>query len=387
MSSKRRTSGRSSKNKSARTNGRALAPRPGASPPTRDDHTRFAQESEELAERYPEDREQLLMEAADAWSDAGEYDRAVALYERFLDPEGEGCAEPDLVDAFRIGTLWDAGREEEARAAVTAFRKRHPRDAGAWNFVAEAFEERGETATAAECYTAGVTHALGTGAPVTVDTVEADPHHFDVGTLFIGRHRVRRLLDEPHDDWDDVADALHERRASPLLGRVNTLDERHDPVRLRRLKEEGSVMLEDELRGLLDSLPADDRPTRATLRSVCVLYWPPEEFAQLLTRWPKAADAYGDDQAGHRRQVERTLRELSDEGAPSLAVGHATLTGLTAYAAGDGGSPDSPATRSAYGAELARRGEAADWPPPRNGPCWCGSERKYKKCCGNPALD
>ncbi|WP_371131514.1 SEC-C metal-binding domain-containing protein [Streptomyces sp. Ag109_O5-10] len=20
-----------------------------------------------------------------------------------------------------------------------------------------------------------------------------------------------------------------------------------------------------------------------------------------------------------------------------------------------------------------------DWPPARNGPCWCGSERKYKK--------
>ncbi|MEV6140612.1 SEC-C metal-binding domain-containing protein [Nocardia sp. NPDC051990] len=23
-----------------------------------------------------------------------------------------------------------------------------------------------------------------------------------------------------------------------------------------------------------------------------------------------------------------------------------------------------------------------DWPPPRNAPCWCGSGRKYKKCCG-----
>ena len=25
-------------------------------------------------------------------------------------------------------------------------------------------------------------------------------------------------------------------------------------------------------------------------------------------------------------------------------------------------------------------GEA--WPPGRNDVCWCGSERKYKKCCG-----
>lgn len=387
MSSKRRSSGKSNKNKSARTSRRTPAPRPSAPPPAPEAHTKFAQESEELAERYPEDREQLLMEAADAWSGAGEYDRAVALYERLLEPEGEGCAEPDLVDAFRVGALWDAGREEEARAASTAFRKRHPRDAGAWNVVSEAFEERDETTTAAEWYTAGVTHALGTGTPVTVDTVEADPHHFDVGMLVIGRHRVRRLLGEPHDDWDDVADALHERHASPLLGRVSTLDEMHDPILLRRMKEGSSEFLEDEIGKLLESLPADDRPTPATLRSVCVLYWPPEEFAQLLTRRPKAEEAYGDDHAGHRRQVERTLRDLWDEGAPRLAVGHATVSGLEAFARGGGGSPDTPATRSAYGAELARGGQSADWPPPRNGPCWCGSERKYKKCCGNPALD
>ena len=25
------------------------------------------------------------------------------------------------------------------------------------------------------------------------------------------------------------------------------------------------------------------------------------------------------------------------------------------------------------------------WPPGRNEPCWCGSGRKYKKCCGAPS--
>ena len=24
------------------------------------------------------------------------------------------------------------------------------------------------------------------------------------------------------------------------------------------------------------------------------------------------------------------------------------------------------------------------WPPGRNQPCWCGSGRKYKKCCAAP---
>ncbi|MGO9505871.1 MAG: SEC-C metal-binding domain-containing protein, partial [Mycobacterium sp.] len=28
----------------------------------------------------------------------------------------------------------------------------------------------------------------------------------------------------------------------------------------------------------------------------------------------------------------------------------------------------------------------ASWPPGRNQPCWCGSGRKYKKCCAAPSL-
>ncbi|MGW0827294.1 SEC-C domain-containing protein [Streptomyces sp. NPDC002845] len=385
MSSKRHTSGKKSKSNKARASGSAPAFRPGA-PPLSADHAKAAQECERLAEEHPEDREELLLEAADEWSDVGEYDRALALYDRLLNSEGGGCEEPDLVDAFRIDVLWDAGREEEARAAATAFRKRHPRHAGAWNFVAEAFEAREERATASECFTAGVTHALGAGMPVTVDTVEADPYHYDIEMLVIGRHRVRRLLGEPHDDWDEVADALHERRAAPFIGHATPLDEMHDPLRLMRLAEGAPEALESEIRALPDRLRGGNLPAGAALRSTCVLYWPPEEFTGLLERWPKAADAYGSDHAGHRRQVERTLRELSEEGATHLAVGHATVSGLEAHAEESGGSPDAPDTRSAYAAELARRRQVADWPPPRNASCWCGSERKYKKCCGSPAL-
>ncbi len=387
MFSKRHTRGKKSKkskNKQARANRSAPAFRPSA-PPSPADHARAAQECEELAEQYPEDREELLMEAADAWSDAGEYDRALALYERLLDPRNEGCAEPDLVDAFRISTLWDAGRDEEARAEAAAFRKRHSRHAGAWNFLAEAIEARDETATAAEWFTAGVTHVLGASATVTVDSVEAHPHHYDIEMLVIGRHRVRRLLGEPHDDWDEVADALHERRAAPFLGRVTPLDEMHDPLRLMRIAEHAPKALEAAIEALPDELRGGHRPARTALRTTCVLYWPPEEFAGLLARWPKAADAYGSDHADHRWQVEHTLRKLSEEGATHLAIGHATVRGLEAHAEEGGGSLDAPDTRSAYAAELARLGQTADWPPHRNGPCWCGSARKYKKCCGNPA--
>ncbi|UUU21016.1 SEC-C domain-containing protein [Streptomyces sp. DSM 40750] len=384
MSSKHRTGGKNGKNK--KTHGSRRTPARLPSPPPRMD-AQVAEECERLAEQYPEDREQLLLEAAGEWGGAGEHARAVALYERLLGQEGdEAVEEPDLVDAFRISALWDAGRDEEARAAAAAFRRRHPRHAGAWNVVAEAFEARDENATAAEWFTAGVTHTMGVGTPVTVDTVEADSRSYDIEMLVIGRHRVRRVLGEPHDDWDEVADALHERRAVPLLGRVRPLDEMHDPLRPKRIAEGDTECLEMEIEALAGALHKESSTVPGGLRKTCVLYWPPEEFARLLERWPNVADAYGNDPAEHLRQVERTLRELSDQGGTHLAVGRATVRGLEAYGETEGGAPDAPSTRSAYAADLARTGQATDWPPPRNAPCWCGSERKYKKCCGNPAL-
>ncbi|MFG2883020.1 SEC-C domain-containing protein [Streptomyces sp. NPDC048297] len=381
MSSKRRTTGKS---KTKRTSGRAPAFRvaaPALSP------AQAAEECVRLAEQYPEDQEDLLREAAEAWSDAGEHERALALYERLLDPQGGGCREPDLVDALRISALWDAGRGDEARAAAAAFRRRHPRDGGAWTFVAEAFESEDGAAAAAPWFTAGIAHVLGAGTPVTTDTVEESSDGsdgFDVETLLIGRHRVRRLLGEAHDDWDDVADELHQRRASPLHGRMRPLDELHDPVRLARLADGGPDALAAEFEELADALAEDG--TLHSPPATCLLFWPQEEFVRLLQRWPSAASSYGDDHAGHLRQVERTLRELSDQGGTHLAVGRATVSGLEAYARSTGESAAAAATWSAYAAELARGGQAVYWPPPRNGPCWCGSARKYKKCCGNPAL-
>ncbi|MER6633277.1 SEC-C domain-containing protein [Streptomyces sp. NPDC000987] len=377
MSSKRHAPGKKKTRNTRRTShARRTAP-PSVTP------AQAAQEYEGLAEQYPEDREELLREAADAWREAGEHERALKLYERLLDPESGGCREPDVVDAWRIDTLWEAGRPEAARAAAAAFRKRHPRDAAAWSLVAGVFESADQTVTAAEWYTAGVTHALGAGAAVTADVIQDADDSFGLEELLIGRHRVRRMLGEPHDDWDDVADTVHERRASFAPGRVRPLDELHDPLRLKRLAEGDPAALRAEMEEI--TAERDEAVLPGPLRT-CVLFWPPDEFARLLECWPAVVDAYGDDQADHLRQVERTLRELSDQGGTHLAVGRATVSGLEADARETGGSPDMPAARSRYAAELARRGEATDWPPPRNGPCWCGSERKYKKCCGNPAL-
>jgi uncharacterized protein YecA (UPF0149 family) len=43
---------------------------------------------------------------------------------------------------------------------------------------------------------------------------------------------------------------------------------------------------------------------------------------------------------------------------------------------------DPEEARVPYAVERLSRGEVIWWPPGRNAPCWCGSGRKYKKCCG-----
>jgi uncharacterized protein YecA (UPF0149 family) len=59
-----------------------------------------------------------------------------------------------------------------------------------------------------------------------------------------------------------------------------------------------------------------------------------------------------------------------------------TVDGLQAHAEESGHDPGSGEARSSYAATLLQAGDAVVWPPGRNEPCWCGSERKYKKCCG-----
>ncbi|GGL92144.1 preprotein translocase SecA [Streptomyces fumigatiscleroticus] len=335
---------------------------------------------EALARQYPEDREEILLDAAVCWKDAEQYDRALAVYQQLLDG---GCDEPELTEAYRISTLWEAGRIGEARDAAARLRRRHPTDAGAWNVVAELFETAGELHDAADWFTAGITHLLGPATPLTRTAVEdaADPDGIE--ELAIGRHRVRRRLGQPHDDLDRLADTLHEHRPALLRGH-RTLDELHDPDRLRAA-ESGDA---EALRASIDELTAEIAARRSALsrpRMTCALFWPEPEFARLMDKWPDLADDYGTEHHEHVRGVEKRLRRLSEEGEVHLGVALGSVTDYETFTRNEGLSPRDGDARAEYAADLAARGRSQSWPPPRNGPCWCGSGRKYKKCCGDPA--
>ncbi|MFD0329108.1 SEC-C domain-containing protein [Streptacidiphilus monticola] len=263
-------------------------------------------------------------------------------------------------------------------------RAQHLRDGGAWNVVAEMFETAGELAEAAEWFTVAITRLMGPATPLTVEAVEQLPYEYDIETLVIGRHRVRRRLGSPHDALDGLADQLHEHR-NRWQDEVTPLDRLHDPALEEQLLREQIEALKARNQQLSDEV-ASRRAGLARPQLMCALYWPQTEFAQLLARWPSLVDVYGDDHLAHRSQVERTLSGLSDQGGVHLAVAPGTVSGLEEFAREEGVAPDASEVRAQYAADLGQLGRAVAWPPPRNGACWCGSGRKYKKCCGNPVL-
>ncbi|HEY3034211.1 MAG TPA: hypothetical protein VGJ54_06085, partial [Streptosporangiaceae bacterium] len=99
-----------------------------------------AAELEKDAGRYPEERGEILLEAGEAWKQAGEPDRAVAVWRELIEVGGEdaGFARYSLAElCFEQG--WDAEAWGHLRALEDG-----AADAGPAGLVAELLAERGE---------------------------------------------------------------------------------------------------------------------------------------------------------------------------------------------------------------------------------------------------
>jgi len=68
-----------------------------------------------------------------------------------------------------------------------------------------------------------------------------------------------------------------------------------------------------------------------------------------------------------------------------VRVAPIVVDGYTAWCEEHDEDPEQ--ARASYAADRMVNGEVIWWPPGRNESCWCGSQRKYKKCCGpTPAV-
>lgn len=116
--------------------------------------------------------------------------------------------------------------------------------------------------------------------------------------------------------------------------------------------------------------------------AVVLAWFPADEWKRAVELWPHL-DEDGGDHAAHSRRIQTSAQAMFAAAHPLVPPSIAPIEIDEYLAWCEHEDRDAAASRSrvGYAADLARSGRALLWPPGRNDPCWCGSGRKYKKCC------
>jgi tetratricopeptide (TPR) repeat protein len=213
----------------------------------------------------------------------------------------------------------------------------------------------------------------------------ADDHEAALGWLTDGLRLALRTADP-----ERLVEQLTDLRQQSLdsLGRPADALQEQAAGFLREKQQARSPWVEE---------PASEPANSAApgpVNTVTLAWLPAGDYEQAVKLWPELAAsepvAGPDGPLPHRlycRAMQQRLVELSQAGLPGLAIAPVRVAPFTAWCTEQGQQPDSEA-RATYAAHLAANADpgVVCWPPRRNQPCWCGSGRKYKKCCAAPSL-
>lgn len=283
-----------------------------------------------------------LILAAEITDRGGDLQAAEVLAERAVEAyRVHGDPDYGYPRAFRAGLLMRLGREDEAMAELTALRPLLSQDVAAASYVSHVLQEGGRAEIAEQWLTAALDTAL--QHRQALESLSGAPAYREAATVAFTlaqhRHRLRRDLDLPHDEQDDLADRL--------------LDALHD----------AGVMTSRTTRG--------PRCCSGRGRSSTVCYCAGRYFAE----------AYGQNWDTHRIALQKALVLWSESGHTRLALLAGSADELAHHATCGGGDPTDPEVRQGYAQHLGEHPRRSFWPPGRNQACWCGSGLKYKKCC------
>ncbi|HEY6762109.1 MAG TPA: SEC-C domain-containing protein [Baekduia sp.] len=272
-----------------------------------------------MTARRPRKEVDALEARIDTLEQSGQYDEAITVLGELQEVSGED-------QRWHIAWMHVlAGRKGDADAIWAALERDHPGDPTVPFLAGSAHAEAEEPALAAELFGQALTLALRSGA--------------DGETL-------RQIVGER---TQALADA----------GRPAEAVDEQARLALARAAAQGA-----------------DTP-------VATPYFPLEEFALAVEAWPAFAEDWAEDgHAAYALELDRRMRAIAPNAPRHPVVVPLTVARVRELAEANEFDPEAAEARARAAYEAAQEGGALAWPPGRNEPCWCGSGKKYKKCCG-----
>jgi tetratricopeptide (TPR) repeat protein len=180
-------------------------------------------------------------------------------------------------------------------------------------------------------------------------------------------------------DDGDMVWLLTGERADTL----HALDHASDELQLRA---EELVEHEEQLERERDQAFFRDRQAARSIAPaktyVGLAWFPAGEYERALETWPSFAEDYEyGPYAAYCARLELLLRDLRAQGVARLALAPIMIDRYLSWCAAHYRDPEQSDSRASYATEIVAGDRVRPWPPERNERCWCGSERKYKKCC------
>lgn len=313
----------------------------------RDDHraqVRLIGAALALPESEP-DRAGYLDELAYAYEKLGRFDEAVDAMRQAVAAGWDGeLDDHPSAQALIADLLLRAGRDQEADEAWLQAEREDPRNPWVHAAASDAYTRVGLNRKALPWQTKGLELALAAGE--------------EEGEL-------ADLLTEERGETIDVLGLAPDElqlRAEERIERQEQQDREYEQQFLRRWNQ-----------------PPTITPQQAYIG---VAWFPPDQYQRALHTWPSFAEDYEHGPySAYCARLETLLRDLKSQGVKRLALTPITIDEYLAWCADHHRDPEDPDTRASYSTELLGRETVNPWPPERNEPCWCGSERKYKKCC------
>ncbi|MGO9319321.1 MAG: SEC-C metal-binding domain-containing protein [Solirubrobacteraceae bacterium] len=280
----------------------------------------------------------------------GRHDDAITAMERAIDHgwSGRPDGRSDVAE-FHLR----AGRSEQAAQIWAELKADDPGEVWLYNAAGLSYSEIGEHELAVMWLGEGIELGMSTEDPEGI-----------VAQLSDIRCRSLQALGREPDEL--------EQRVEPFL----------EQCRERERERSSRYSLLDALEGTMSppDAPAPPGPQGETA-AIAVSWFPGGQYEQAIERWPSLAEDWADvAHADYCRRLEGNIKWTRAHDVPVRAVAPIVVEDFIAWCEERDEDPEH--ARALYSAHRFADCEAIPWPPARNEPCWCGSQRKYKKCCG-----